>query len=50
MKIIIDPGHAGRNIDHGAVHAATGLQESDVALVISRRVENYLLAVGYGVI
>jgi N-acetylmuramoyl-L-alanine amidase len=49
MKIVIDPGHAGRNIDPGAVHAATGLQEADVALIISRLVENYLPAVGYEV-
>ena len=49
MRIVIDPGHAGRNIDPGAVHAATGLQEADVALVISRLVETYLCAVGYEV-
>ena len=49
MRIVIDPGHAGRNIDPGAVHAATGLQEADVALVISRLVETYLGAVGYEV-
>ncbi|MBP1765048.1 MAG: cell wall hydrolase/autolysin [Firmicutes bacterium] len=49
MKIMIDPGHAGRNVDPGAVHAATGLQEADVALIISRLVEKYLLAVGYEV-
>ena len=49
MKIVIDPGHAGRNIDPGAVHTATGLQEANVALMISRLVENYLLAVGYEV-
>ena len=49
MRIIIDPGHAGRNIDPGAVNAATGLQEADVALRVSRLVEKYLLAVGYTV-
>lgn len=49
MRVVIDPGHAGRNIDPGAVNAATGLQEADVALVISRLVEKYLLAVGYEV-
>ena len=49
MKIVIDPGHAGRSIDPGAVNAATGMQEADVALVISRLVESYLLAVGYEV-
>ena len=49
MRIIIDPGHAGRNIDPGAVNAATGLQEADVALRVSRMVEKYLLAVGYTV-
>ena len=49
MRVVIDPGHAGRNIDPGAVNGATGLQEADVALVISRLVEKYLLAVGYEV-
>lgn len=49
MKVIIDPGHAGRNIDPGAVNVTIGLQEADVALIISRLVEKYLLAVGYEV-
>ena len=49
MKIVIDPGHAGRNIDPGAVNGSTGLQEADVALVISRQVASYLLNVGYEV-
>ena len=49
MRIVIDPGHAGRNIDPGAVNGTTGLQEADVALMISRLVENYLLNVGYEV-
>lgn len=49
MRVVIDPGHAGRNIDPGAVNGKTGLQEADVALVISRLVKKYLLAVGYEV-
>ncbi len=49
MRVVIDPGHAGRNIDPGAVNGATGLQEADVALSVSRLVEKYLLAVGYEV-
>ena len=49
MKVVIDPGHAGRNVDPGAVHAVTGLQEADVALMVSRLVEKYLGAVGYEV-
>ena len=49
MRIVIDSGHAGRNVDPGAINGATGLQEADVALVISRLVENYLTAVGYKV-
>ena len=49
MRIVIDPGHAGRNVDPGAVNAATGLQEADVALRVSQLVEKYLLAVGYKV-
>ena len=49
MRVVVDPGHAGRNIDPGAVNATTGLQEADVALSVSRLVEKYLLAVGYEV-
>ena len=49
MRVVIDPGHAGRNIDTGAVNGTTGLQEADVALVISRQVASYLLNVGYEV-
>ena len=49
MRIVIDSGHAGRNIDPGAVNPSTGLQEADVALVISRLVENYLVNVGHEV-
>lgn len=49
MKAVIDPGHAGRNIDPGAVNGTTGFQEADVALMISRLVENYLSNVGYEV-
>ena len=49
MRIVIDPGHAGRNVDPGAVNGTTGLQEADVALMISRLVENYLSNVGYEV-
>lgn len=49
MRIVIDPGHAGRSIDPGAVNPRTGLLEADIALIISRLVENYLIAVGYEV-
>lgn len=49
MKVVIDPGHAGRNIDPGAVNRATGLQEADVALIVSNLVQKYLTAVGYDV-
>ncbi len=42
MKIFINPGHGGN--DCGA--CGNGLRESDVALKIGRRVENYLQAVG----
>ena len=49
MKVVIDPGHAGRNIDPGAVNSATGLQEADIALIVSRRVESLLLAAGHEV-
>ena len=49
MRIVIDPGHAGRSVDPGAVNAATDLQEADVALRVSQLVEKYLLAVGYKV-
>ena len=42
MKIFINPGHGGA--DTGAV--GHGLIERDVALLIARRVEHYLQAVG----
>ncbi len=43
MKIFLNPGHGGN--DSGAI--GHGLIERDVALLIARRVEHYLLAVGY---
>lgn len=45
MKIFINPGHGGS--DPGAV--GNGLKERDVVLKIGKRVEQYLLAVGYDV-
>ena len=47
MKVMIDPGHAGRNIDPGAVNLGTGLQEADVAFAVSRFLEAELTRVGY---
>ena len=49
MKVVIDPGHAGRNVDPGAVNQATGLQEADVALLVSKLVETHLLEAGHEV-
>lgn len=49
MKIIIDPGHAGRSIDPGAVNNTSGLQEADVVLMISKLLENQLTEFGYEV-
>jgi len=49
MKIMLDPGHAGRTVDPGAVHAKSGLQEADVVLVVARLVKKYLVAVGHEV-
>ena len=49
MRIVIDPGHAGRNVDPGAVNQSTGLQEADVALQVSKLVESRLLAAGHEV-
>ena len=46
---MIDPGHAGRNVDPGAVNSATGLQEADVTLFVSKLVETQLLAAGHEV-
>ena len=43
MTIFINPGHGGS--DCRAI--GNGLKESDVALKIGKRVENYLRAVGY---
>jgi len=48
MRIVIDSGHSG-SPDPGAVNARTGLRESDIALIVSRLVENYLLAAGHEV-
>jgi len=45
-KICIDPGHGGS--DSGA--CGNGLRECDIALIVSRKVKNYLAAVGYEVI
>lgn len=49
MKVVIDPGHAGQNVDPGAVNQATGLQEADVALLVSKLVETQLLEAGHEV-
>ena len=49
MKVVIDPGHAGRNVDPGAVNSATGLQEADVALQVSRLIESQMVAAGHEV-
>ena len=46
MKVVLDPGHAGKTVDPGAVNSNTGLQEADITLIISRLVEKYLLAAG----
>ena len=49
MKIVIDPGHAARNIDPGAVNKISGLQEADITLMISKLLESYLLENGHEV-
>ena len=49
MKVVIDPGHAGRNIDPGAVNKISGLQEADITLMITKLLENCLLEDGYEV-
>lgn len=46
MLTVIDPGHAGRNTDPGAVNRKSGLQEADVALIISRKLGKYLTDAG----
>jgi len=50
MRICLDPGHAGRNTDPGAVNQESGLQEADIALLVSRLVKQYLEAVGHEVL
>lgn len=45
MKVFLNPGHAP-GIDNGAVNAATGLQEADVALSVGLLVQKYLNAAG----
>jgi len=49
-KICLDPGHAGGNIDPGAVNGKTGLQEATINLVIANQVKKYLVAAGYQVL
>lgn len=49
MKIVIDPGHAGRNADPGAVNPVSGLQEADVALAVSRIIAMELVQAGHEV-
>ena len=49
MKIVLDPGHAGRNIDPGAVNKISGLQEADITLMIAKLLENGLLEDGHEV-
>lgn len=49
MRNVIDPGHAGRNVDPGAVNRAMGLQEADVALQVSRLIESQMVAAGHEV-
>jgi len=46
---MLDPGHAGRTVDPGAVHAKSGLQEADVVLVVAQLVKKYLTAAGHEV-
>jgi N-acetylmuramoyl-L-alanine amidase len=50
MRICIDPGHAGKLTDPGAVSPFTGLRESDVVLSMAFMVQRYLQAVGYEVL
>lgn len=49
-KICLDPGHAGGNIDPGAVNRKTGLQEATINLVIASQVKKHLVAAGYQVL
>ncbi|MBP2652644.1 MAG: cell wall hydrolase/autolysin [Firmicutes bacterium] len=46
MRVVCDPGHAGRTVDPGAINQNSGLQEADIALVVSRLVKQYLEAAG----
>lgn len=45
--IVLDPGHGGK--DTGARNAALGLDEKDLVLELSRRIERKLAALGYKV-
>ncbi len=49
-RVCLDPGHAGGNIDPGAVNNETGLQEATVNLVVASQVKKYLVAAGYQVL
>ncbi len=48
MKIFLNPGHHPE-VDSGAVNNELGLQECYIALSVSKRVKQYLEAVGYQV-
>ena len=50
FKACIDPGHAGGNTDPGACNPNNGLQEADVALSVSTRVQHYLIMAGAEVV
>ena len=49
-RVCLDPGHAGGNIDPGAVNSVTGLREADVNLAIAKRVKGYLEVAGLKVL
>lgn len=50
FKVCVDPGHAGRKTDPGAVNPVTGLKESDVNLMVAQRLEEYLKKAGCAVL
>ncbi len=47
MKIVIDPGHGGR--DPGAIGRDTGLKEADVNLAVAKLLERKLVKAGHTV-
>lgn len=48
VKIVLDAGHGG--IDNGVIGSVTGVKESELNLIVVKKIEDYLVSAGIGVI